>query len=164
MWHDLFICAKWSMNMWITHSYVTVWHCLVHSVGRTLRLITRPRDQVQHGETPSYKSWAIFLFSKPLPGFTKLPNLGGQYGELMARRHHRWAHRLLLRNPRAVQAARSWYTIGQANQLDFLWLSRSGLPCQEQGSRACKSKCLQCFHRRNLVRGDDLKVRPTQYI
>ena len=32
----------------------------MHSVGENLRFSTRPRDQVQNGETPRYKSWTNF--------------------------------------------------------------------------------------------------------
>ena len=41
-----------------------------------------------------------------------------------------------------------------------------GLFCHRSGSEfvgTCKSTCLQCFHGWNLVRSDDLKVRPTQW-
>jgi len=48
--------------VWPSHIYsgYSVWHCT--RWGGTLRFSTRPRDRVQNGESPRYKSWVNFLW------------------------------------------------------------------------------------------------------
>jgi len=55
--HGHSVTCFYSMTPWVSCRN----HSLFNSVEVTLRLSSRPWDQVQHGKTQKYKSWPDFL-------------------------------------------------------------------------------------------------------
>jgi len=134
----------------------------VHSVGGTLRLSTRPRDRVQNGETPRYKSWAI--------SFARFSTIFAEAHQLRkAVQADDGKEASQPSSPTATSVSQSCVACSGLIPRDwprrFQYCRLGWLAMEEAASTWGKTKwaCAVAGHRWNLVRGDDFKVRPTKW-
>ena len=98
-------------------------------------------------------------------GCRKVANLGRECRQMMSRRRHRRAHQQWLGF--GISERFSQHGVDITGLTASLLTFPAGLDCHGRSSehlRACKALRSYCSHRWNLFRGNDLKVRPTEWI